>query len=155
MFVRAKRVLINLRVEQTLRNMFYMVQFLSKALQIITANSKLVNVFLIALTLNQKIFAILLFFFLCRDFGQTGKSFSCVYLIIRYLRHVKPRSDLVCWTDTLTNIFIKVLFTVKFLVCEYNMPRAFGKTVIVKINEHVKSCSSTSKNIIFPPPQYL
>ena len=53
------------------------------------------------------------------------------------------------WTHSQMS-FIKVLFTVKFRVCEYDVPCAmcFREIVIVELSEKVESCSSSTKNII-------
>ena len=55
--------------------------------------------------------------------------------------------------EIVANVFVIVLFIVKFCVCDLNMPRALE----ININDrfmwqHVECCSSTTKNIKFPLP---
>ena len=52
--------------------------------------------------------------------------------------------------DTLENVFVSVLFIMKFLLCDHDMPFALA----INSNggfkqEHEKSCSSTTKNMIY------
>ena len=58
--------------------------------------------------------------------------------------------------ETLASVFVSFLFTVKFLVCEHNMPCALAINSNSGFErEHVESCSSTTKKIISPLRQCL
>ena len=66
---------------------------------------------------------------------------TVIYQLWRFLQNVLvqlPRMHLTrVWfilRDTLTNVFIKVLFIVKFCVCEHDMPFALEKILMAELS---------------------
>lgn len=49
--------------------------------------------------------------------------------------------------DTLTNVFVKTIFIVKFRVCEHDMPFTLEKIIKVEVIEHLEGCYLSTETV--------